>query len=46
MEVVSHEPGSAKLKKAASKQLNGVVEYTVRQPDAKLEVFGFNDNCS
>ncbi len=35
--------GSAKLKKAASEQLNGVVEFAAAFPDAKLEVIGYTD---
>jgi cytochrome c553 len=35
---------SAKLKKGADKQLNGVVEFSAKQPDAKLEIIGYSDN--
>lgn len=43
IEGTNFDTGSAKLKKAASKQLNGVVEFAVAYPDAKLEVIGFTD---
>lgn len=43
IEGASFGTGSAKLKKAANKQLNGVVKFAVAYPDAKLEVIGFTD---
>lgn len=43
IEGTSFETGSAKLKKTANKQLNGVVEFALKQPDAKLEIIGFSD---
>jgi cytochrome c553 len=36
--------GTAKLNKAASVQLNGVVEFANNYPDAKLEVVGFTSS--
>jgi len=35
--------GSAKLKQEGNNQLNGVVEFAVNQPDARLEVIGYTD---
>ena len=43
IEGASFDSGSATLKKTANKQLNGVVEFAVKQPDAKLEVIGYTD---
>jgi cytochrome c553 len=44
IEGASFDSGSTTLKKTANKQLNGVVEFAVKQPDAKLEVIGYADN--
>ena len=44
IEGTSFDSGSVKLKQAAYKQLNGIVEFAVKQPDAKLEVIGLTDN--
>jgi cytochrome c553 len=43
IEGTNFDLGSAKLKKTANKQLNGVVEFAVKQPDAILEIIGFTD---
>jgi cytochrome c553 len=44
IEGTNFDAGSAKLKKAADKQLNEVVEFAVQQPDAKLEIIGYADS--
>ena len=43
IEGTNFDIGSAKLKKAANGQLNGVVEFATSQPDAVLEIIGFTD---
>ena len=43
IEGTSFDTGAAKLKKSASIQLNGVVEFAAAFPDAKLEVIGYTD---
>ena len=43
IEGTNFDIGSAKLKKTASGQLNGVVEFATNQPDAVLEIIGFTD---
>jgi cytochrome c553 len=44
IEGTNFDSGSVKLKKTANKQLNGVVEFAVKQPDAILEIIGFTDS--
>lgn len=39
----SFSVGAARLNKAASSQLNGVVEFAAAFPDAKLEIVGYTD---
>ena len=43
IEGTNFDIGSAKLKKTANGQLNGVVEFATNQPDAVLEIIGFTD---
>jgi cytochrome c553 len=43
IEGTNFDLGSTKLKKTAYSQLNGVVEFAVKQPDAKLEIIGYTD---
>lgn len=44
IEGTNFDLGSAKLKKTANKQLNGVIEFAVKQPEAVLEIIGHADN--
>ena len=43
IEGTNFDIGSAKLKKTANGQLNGVVEFAINQPEAVLEIIGFTD---
>ena len=44
IEGTNFDSGAAKLKKTADKQLNEVVEFAVKQPEAKLELIGYTDS--
>lgn len=44
IEGTSFEVGSAKLKKSAQTQLDTIVDFAAKRPEAKLEVIGYTDS--